>query len=150
MRHDCRDWHLQNFGDFAVGQAFDVSQVNRLALGFRQRIHTANDLCGHYMRLSSKRAAIFCVGRCRGLTDAPSAYFVAPDRMQDAQQPALHARARHVMVRAFQCARTRGVRQILGHMPIAREQQTVAPQPCQMLSEFSSEGLLSDDDGFPY
>jgi hypothetical protein len=35
-------------------------------------------------------------------------------------------------------------------MPIARQQQTVAPQARQVLSEFCSEGLIADDDGGPY
>jgi hypothetical protein len=39
--------------------------------------------------------------------------------------------------------------QILGHVPIARQQQTVAPQSRQMLSEFRSECLIADDDGVP-
>lgn len=148
-RHDCRDRNVQNFGDFAVGKTLDISQINRLALSFRQGIDTANDLRSHDVWFRGKGIVSLCAIPGGFLTHPACAYFVDPDRMQQAQQPSFHTRACYVLTRALKCAHASPVHQILGHMPIARQQQTVAPQSRQMLSEFCSEGLLANG-GFPY
>ncbi|MNS51381.1 hypothetical protein D3C72_840530 [compost metagenome] len=145
---------MQDFSDFAVGQAFDIGQIHCFALGFRQRVDAANHLRGHHMRLCGvltiERQLTIGIDLPRPLTHATSAYFIEPDRMQNAQQPAIHARTVEVLTGALQRSHTRGLHQILGQMPIARQQQTVAPQSRQMLSEFCSECLIVDDDGGPY
>ena len=67
--------------------------------------------------------------------------------MQNTQQPLLHACSGQMFARTLQRPYTRGLHQIFGDMPIARQQQSVAPQSRQMLAEFGSECLIANDDG---
>ncbi|MNZ76882.1 hypothetical protein D3C78_954040 [compost metagenome] len=122
---------MQHLGDFAVGQAFDIGEKHRFALGLGQGIDAADDLRCQHVGLrhgfSIERQGLIGVYLALPLAHPPGADFVEPDRMQNAQQPMVHACALHVLPGPFQRPHAGGLHQVIGDMPLPGQQQAVAP-----------------------
>jgi hypothetical protein len=83
------------------------------------------------------------------LLHSAAAYLIDPDRMQNAHQPTVHARPRLKLPGTFERPHASGLHQVFGDMPLAGQQQAIAPQARQMLAQFCPNVLIAGDSDLP-
>jgi hypothetical protein len=74
-----------------------------------------------------ERQSVVGIHHPLSMTHSSGANFVEPDRVQNAQQPAVHAGARDKLPGTFKRPHAGGLHQVFGDMPLPRQQQAIAP-----------------------
>ncbi|MNP42570.1 hypothetical protein D3C76_1363430 [compost metagenome] len=96
-----------------------------------------------------ERQGLIGIHHALALVHSAGSHFIDPDRMQNAHQPTVHARARFKLPAAFERPHAGGLHEVLGDMPLSGQQQAVTPQTRQVLSQFCPNVLIAGDSDLP-
>ncbi|ENN88898.1 hypothetical protein RHSP_10785 [Rhizobium freirei PRF 81] len=145
--HDGADRHTQDFRHLAIGKPLDIGQKHGRALRLGQRLNPLQHLSRQDVRFGL--AGTVENQRLIGIDEAMShAYpartnFVQPYRMEDGEEPAIQSRARCKLRRPLQRPDAGRLHEIVGHVALARQHHTIAPQPRQMLGQARPDILFA-------